>query len=340
MTRLEASAFLLVIALFVLSPTNGASADRIAVNMNLPETVDAWTRSDPARIIDSSTIFGYMNGGGELYLAYGFDHLEIFEYKAPQRDDVVVEVYVMHNADDAFGLLSLDWGGEPLTLAPSIGSPTKATVAPPYRALYGMGLLRLSAANIYARVLTYRETPEARKAIISLGRAIAANLKAPDEPELLSALPLAIGSDWELRRDRIGYFHTHLVLNSLYYVSHQNILDLSHDTMVVAAPYDATNGSSAGKRSQLLFIAYPSPVRASQGLDHFHDAYLPEHKKDTSGGSSLTRSSYFKIEDGWIGYRLGGKHLAVVFGCPDRKSARMFMEHVALNTLKEAGHEE
>jgi len=301
--------------------------------MDLPKTVGAWTRADSARIVDSNTIFKYMNGGGELYLAYGFSRLEITEYAADQKEDIVVEVYVMHNTDDAFGLLSLDWGGEPVTLASTAGTPAEPTVAPPHRALYGMGLLRMSADNLYARVLTYRDTPEARKAVLSLGQAIAENRKTPGEPSLLRILPPAIGSDWQLRRDRIGYFHTHLVLNSLYYVSHQNILNLNHDTAVVTAPYDATDGNTTGKRSQLLFMAYPSPAKAGLALDHFHDTYLPEYRKDRSANSKMTNLGYFEIEDGWIGYRLDGRYLAVVFGCPDRESAKMFMAHISLNTF-------
>lgn len=67
----------------------------------------------------------YMNGGGELYLAYRFDHLEVYEYTAEQQEDIVAEVYVMHTSADAFGLLSLDWEGEPVTISPSAVSPPR-----------------------------------------------------------------------------------------------------------------------------------------------------------------------------------------------------------------------
>ena len=97
---------------------------------------------------DSSNIFDYMNGAGELYLAYGFDHLEVYEYTADDQDSILVEVYVMNTSDDAFGLLSLDWGGEPVTLQSTPSFQSNPAVAPPYRALYGMGLLRIRADTI------------------------------------------------------------------------------------------------------------------------------------------------------------------------------------------------
>ena len=154
-----------------------------------------------------------MNGGGELYLAYGFDHLEVNEYTADQQDTILVEVYVMNTSDDAFGLLSLDWGGEPVTLQSTASIPFRPTVSPSVRALYGGGLLRIWADTIYARVMAFRETAESKEAVLSLGQAISANRKIPGEPELLKILPNAVDSDWRLRKDRIGFFRSHLVLN-------------------------------------------------------------------------------------------------------------------------------
>ncbi len=42
-------------------------------------------------------------------------------------------------------------------------------------------------------------------------------------------------------------------------------------------------------------------------LDHFHKIYLPEHKKDFGAGSMSASPNFFKIEDGWLGYKLHGR---------------------------------
>ena len=102
-----------------------------------PKAVGSWTRPDAARIIDASNIFEYMNGAGELYLAYGFDRLEVYEYTSDQQDSILVELYFMKTSDDAFGLLSMDWGGEPIANHPAKPFPSNPGVAPPVRALYG-----------------------------------------------------------------------------------------------------------------------------------------------------------------------------------------------------------
>ena len=297
--------------------------------VKLPETIGFWTRADSARIIDSGNIFDYMNGAGELYLAYGFDHLEVYEYTSDRHESILVEVYVMHTSNDAFGLLSLDWGGEPVPIRSTPPFQSEPSVSPPARALYGGGLLRIRSGSLYARVMAYRETAESKKAVLSLGRAIAANRKTPAEPELLKILPKTMGPDWKLRQDRIGYFRSHLVLNSLYYLSHQNILRLDHSTEAVTAPYENRSLAGTPKRVQVLFVKYAFPGRAGKALADFHNAYLPEHQKGFDPGVTNKQTNVFKIEDGWLGYALDGAFLAVVFECPNRESAQLIIKHIS-----------
>ncbi|MBW1752816.1 MAG: hypothetical protein JRJ46_06870 [Deltaproteobacteria bacterium] len=304
-----------------------------ANEINLPKTIGAWTRPDSAQIIDSTNIFKYMNGAGELYLSYGFNHLEVYEYTADNQKTILVELYYMKTSDDAFGLLSLDWGGEPVTFNHSPVNKASHAIAPPDRALYGKGLLRIWSHNIYARVMAEHETPDSKEAVLSLGRAIAANRKDPPQPRLLNILPQTIGSHWKLRNDRIGYFHSHLVLNSLYYLSHQNILNLDLSAEAVTAPYEKANNGDL-KRVQFLFVKYSDSTQARQALNKFHKAYLPEHKKDFGAGSTTESPNFFKIEDGWLGYKLHGPFIALVFECPDKGSAGMFIEQIQFDLIK------
>jgi len=304
-----------------------------ANEINLPKTIGAWTRPDAAQIIDSTNIFQYMNGAGELYLSYGFNHLEVFEYTADNQKSILVELYYMKTSDDAFGLLSLDWGGEPVMFnhPPVIKAPY--AVAPPDRALYGKGLLRIWSDNIYARVMVEHETPDSREAVLSLGREIAANREHPPQPKLLSILPQTIGSDWKLRNNRIGYFHSYLVLNSLYYLSHQNILNLDLSAEAMTVPYEkANNGDFI--RVQFLFVKYSEAPQARQALEKFHKAYLPERKRDFIEDSMVENPNFFKIEDGWLGYKLHGPFISLVFECPDQRSAQHILKQIQINLVK------
>jgi hypothetical protein len=270
-----------------------------------------------------------MNGAGELYLSYGFDHLEVYEYAAVDRQDgILAEVYVMKTTDDAFGLLSMDWGGDPTTIRPSSQRREKTAVAPTARALYGGGLLRLCAGTIYARVMAYRETPESRKAVISLGQRIAADREGSPEPGILRVLPRAVDSLWELRKDRIVYFRSHLVLNSLYYLSHQNVLALDHSAEAVAATYRNLSGTGTPGNVQIVFIRYATPRKAQNALNEFHNAYLQEHQKGFVPGVTDKYTYFFNIEDGWMGYGLHGFCLSLAFECPNRETVQMFLKHL------------
>jgi len=287
----------------------------------LPESVGAWSRPESAKIIDSTNIFKYMNGAGELYLGYRFDHLEVFDYTSENQDDILVELYFMETSDDAFGLLSLDWGGEPVSFDGSPTNSSNRSLTSWARALYGAGLLRIWSDNLYIRVMAFRETPASRQAVLALGKAITANRKTPPAPELLKFLAPHVGSAWKLRKDRLSFFRSYLALNSMYYISHENILDFDLSTEAVIATYEHISSAGDRTRSQFLLVKYENHVHARKALNHFHDVYLPEHKKEFTADSPAKSLSLFKIEDGWVGYKLINNYAAIVFECPDRKSA-------------------
>ena len=292
----------------------------------LPETVGVWNRSESFKTIDSTNIFKYMNGAGELYLGYRFDHLEVFDYTSENQEHILVELYFMETTDDAFGLLSLDWGGEPVSLDGLPADSPNRSLASQTRALYGAGLLRIWSNNLYIRVMAFRESPASRQAVLSLGKAITANRKTSPEPELLKYLAPHIDSAWKLRRDRLSFFRSYLALNSIYYLSHENILDFDLATEAVMAPYEHISRAGDRTRSQFLLVKYENLERTRKALNHFHDAYLPEYRKEIAADSAANSPNLFKLEDGWMAYKLLGKYIAIVFECPDQESARVIIQ--------------
>ncbi len=312
----------------------GTKSEMKAKTINLPKSVGAWTRPDSPQRVTSQNIFDYMNGAGELYIGYWFDHLEVYEYTSSQEDEILVELYFMATSDDAFGLLSLDWGGEPVTWSGSAQDGKKQAQSHLIRALYGEGLLRIWADNLYVRVMATRETPASRKAVLALGKAITADQKNPQQPKLVEALSLRMSPDWKLRKDRMSFFRSYLVLNSIYYLSQQNILQLNHSTEAVTAPYTKTTETGDDKRIQFLLVKYKNPERARNAQDQFHDTYLPEHKKDNKPDSAVRNPSTFEVEEGWLGYQLKGQYLAIAFDCPNQESAQYIIHQNVSNLPK------
>jgi len=329
--------FVLLTITMTIVICGGASGKMNAGKLDLPKTVGVWNGPESPRIINSKNIFKYMNGAGELYLGYRFRHLEVFDYTSADQGNILVELYFMESPDDAFGLLSLDWGGEPVYFDGAPGTISNQYFTASTRALYGGGLMRLWSDDIYARIMAERETPASKEAVLALGKAIAAGTQYPPEPALVKFLPLEIDAFWKLRVDRLSFFRSHLVLNSIYYLSHENILDLDLSAEAVIAPYEHIPGSGDPKRSQILLLQYENPERARQALNRFHDAYLPEHKKKIPAGTAADNQSLFKLEDGWLAYKLLGKYIAIVFECPDPESARTILQKNESNLLKKGG---
>lgn len=308
-----------------------------ASEIELPKNIGNLARPNSPQLINSDNIFGYMNGGGELYLAYRFHHLEVFEYTGSGKENVLVELYFMETSDDAFGLLSLDWTGEPILFNESTNNHSTNSISPPINALYGAGLLRLKSDNLYARIMANYDTPELSQAVLHLGRAITKGRKITPEPKLLKILPLSIGSLWKLRKDRISFFRSHLILNSIYYISHENILDLDFSTEAVIAPYELNATPKVSKRCRLLLVKYENSQKAGNGLNHFLKSYLPEKSHETLADSAYKNQQVYKVEDGWMGYRLLRNYLALVFECPNRDSVELIIHKMGSNLLSKEG---
>jgi hypothetical protein len=173
-----------------------------------------------------------------------------------------------------------------------------------------------------------QETPESKQAVLSVGQAIVKGRKNPPGPNIMNRLKKELSSEWELRQDRTSFFRTRLVLNSLYYLSHQNILDLDHTCEAVAALYEKQASSGERARIQFLLIKYPDSQRAKQALSHFHGAYLADFPFSAKTDSSGRITGVFSVEDGWMAYTLQEESVAFVFECPDKSSARAIVDQI------------
>jgi hypothetical protein len=282
-----------------------------------PTNAGPWSRRDAPRIIEPAGIFQYMNGAGELYLAYRFRRIEVHEYTAEGKPPILLELYRMETSDDAYGLLSVDWGGEPVDLGSG-------------RALYGSGLLRIWSNDLYARVLVESESEAARQAILSIGSSVVSGRRNPPPPSLIPVLPQIVAGEWRLRQDRTTFLRSHLVLNSVYFLSTENVLGLDHEAEAVVAQYAGPPAPGSHAYAHLLVIGYPSEKRASRALKRFRTRYLEQPpSKDEP-----VRRDVRRIEDGWMGHRLEGRVLALVFQAESRETAETFLDAAQARAIR------
>jgi hypothetical protein len=308
-------------------------------SMTIPETVFEWTRSDTVTRIEPSAIFQYMDGAGELYVGYRFDSLEAATYRAQGRPDILVEVYHMRTSDDAFGLLSQDWGGEPVSLSDPAATEADVRLVPAARALYGAGLLRAWSGDLYLRILASEETAESRNAVIELGRRLCSGRPIRPRPVLLGMLPEAVGS-WKAAIQDVRFLRSRHVLNSVYFLSFQNILALDPSVDGAAAAYTESDGAGAEKRVQCIVLGYADARKARAALSGFHNAYFPEHAADTSGGIPDDAARLYPVENGWAGWLLHSRFAVLVFDGPDRTSSERFLLEILkrIPILEEGNH--
>ena len=164
---------------------------------------------------------------------------------------------------------------------------------------------------------------------------------APPWPALIRALPSSVGSQFYLRPGRVTFLRSHLVLNSVYFLSSENLLDLGPKCEVVALTYgqDPLKAPANAKPARLLLARYPNNAAAEKALRHFQEIYLRE-KLNGPKASLIGDNGVVAIEDGWMGFARSGRGLALVFECPDEASARLFLSDVARILRKlEASHE-
>ncbi len=292
-----------------------------ADSINLPEELNGWKLQGPPQKITRETIFDYMDGGGELYLAYKFGQLLVYKYLDKNDNEILVEIYEMQHPDEAFGLLSLDWSGEPVILHSGTEPLTENPACPSYTALYGEGLLRARIDNLFLRILALRETPAVKKIILNLGEAIAARSSQATFPALLEVIRPKADSTWQIKKQRTGYFHSHLILNSLYYLSHENLLHLDPGGEALYTEWTRRD-TDHKKSTRLIIIKYPERQKAEIALADFLGAYLTEKSIRPEEIPASQKEKAVRLEDGWLGWKLVGSYLALVFEAPEEATVQ------------------
>jgi hypothetical protein len=268
----------------------GCKHEAMDLRQLMPGEVGGWRAESPGRVYDRDTLFEYIDGGAELYLAYGFREMVAGRYQKAGEPDIVVDLFDMGSSDDAFGVFTAELQ-EPEA---GVGQGSE----------YAAGLLRFWKGRFFASVWAEGETATTESSVLAIGEKIAAAIEPPGRtPQLVRALP-----ERGLGERGIRFFHDHASLNLHYFVADGNILGLSEQTEAVLAPYGA--GDSA---MRVLVIRYPAAGDAEDALASFLDSYLPEGR----------RTGMAQVESGtWVGAENRADVVAVVFDAPNEGEAR------------------
>lgn len=261
-----------------------------------PSDVEGWKLTGIPGNYDSRTAFKYMNGAAELYLAYNLKHIDVLRYEKHGKPAISAEFFEMGSPADAYGVFSFEQQDSDA----GIGQGSE----------FGGGMLRFWKGRFFVAVYGEESGPDIDKAILALGHKLASIVKdTGNPPEILACLPDK-GSGFFVKK--VWFVRSHILLNQRFFISHQNILNMSTEVESALARYDT------GKdKFYLLLLRYPSPGKAIEALASFKKAYMP----DSEGQHSV------KTENGkWTKAGLYKEFVMIIFDMPDEPLAERLIK--------------
>jgi hypothetical protein len=261
----------------------------------LPETIGEYKKAGPPVLYTPENLSSYIDGGAELYISYNFKNALSLKYVDPAENEITVDIFDMGTSFDAFGVFAHTREA----IETDFGQGSE----------YAAGLLTFWKDRCYISILAYPETPAKKEIVFRLGRAIAGAITGEGPlPPILALLPAE-----NLLPETVRYFHHYIWLNSFYFVSDENVLDIGNDTPAALAKY-----RQAGSTCFLLLVRYPDAARAEAAAGLFRQKVL---------GGAADGMRPMK-EGSWTGLRCRGDLVGVVFNAPDAATARDILDKI------------
>jgi len=263
---------MLLAALFAgcgLGPRGGASLSgtpTVPVELLPPDgVVDGLRRSGPPEVFSGAELYNQIDGGAELFLELGFDHLVVQDYTV-KGVELEVELYVMRDDVAAAGVYLQGCGRE--TRAP--GLPDRNTVNP-YQA-------QLLHGRYYVVVNDAAGGGEDKAMLVELGRAVAERLPTAGPLRVLDTLPARhrVPGSERIARGPLG-------LQRIVTLGEGDVLQLSGKNTAVAADYEVPD---AGRITRLV-VNYPDPASAAAALQHVENTLDSYHEVVSRAPSKL-----------------------------------------------------
>jgi hypothetical protein len=295
---------LVVMLVLCLAPWGGLLAEKgtMEKTMGWPNEAGGWKRSSSEDRYEGRRIFDYMDGAGEVFLAYNFKRLTVCRFEKQGYPALIAEFYEMGSSADAYGVFSFDQQ-DPKA---GIGQGSE----------FGGGLLRFWKGRYFVSIYGEGEGKEQELAVLEIGQRVAAVIAETGEPpRIIRSLPRE-----KQMKGSVRFVRSHVLLNKRYFISSQNILQLGSDTEAVIARYDLKKGTA-----YVLIIDYPGELKARSALATFRKAYLP----DVAAG-------IVELADGtWTGAEINGSHIVIVLQAPNPETARQLIDETNLRIKEE-----
>ncbi len=206
----------------------------------LPREVGRLRAAEPDEVYDTASIYTYIDGAAEVYLAYGMRACLARRYHHP-AGDIVLDLFEMADAGGAFGAFTYDRDGEELEVGEG--------------GLLRPGWLTFWQGRFFVSLTAEGEGADHREGMLALARATAAAIgERGGLPRLLTRLP-APG----LEPRSVRYLRHPVILATFLPFGPGDPLGLGTDAEAVTARYQ--------DGAVLLLVRYPSAARAAAGIE-------------------------------------------------------------------------
>ena len=274
----------------------GEEKGRMDPAISLPDEDEGWKWDGMEMKYNSKTLFDYIDGAAELFLAFGFQNLKARRFEKSNHPPITIELYEMGSSEDAYGVFSFDRQDE----AVGIGQGSES----------GGGLLRFWKGKYFVSIYTDGGGAEVEPTLLKMGRSVETSIPAKgQEPKLLDFIP---GKDSGLIDKSVRYLRSHILLNQRFFIAHQNILNLDRKTEALLAQYLRDK-----QKTQLLLIRYPRVKEAGDAYHSFMKAYLPD-----AGGRDRSQTEDRK----WTIARWRNEFVLIVFGALTEADAEVLLK--------------
>ncbi|MGQ9694117.1 MAG: DUF6599 family protein [Thermodesulfobacteriota bacterium] len=277
--------FILLIGILIsFMEVRGQERGKVAGEIALPTEINGWKWDGKKTKYNARTLFDYINGAAELYLAYGFQSLAVRRLEKPNQPPIIIELYAMETGEDAFGVFSFERQDEEV----GVGQNSE----------YGGGLLRFWKGKYFVAIYAEGEGAEIEKTIINCGQLIARAIpETAPLPMIQQYLPPGY------IEKTLRYLKNHVLLNQRFFLAQKNILNLNRQAEAVLVEYLRYK-----KKMHVLLIRYPCAREAQSAAVSFQQAYMPE---------AQGRDRWQMEDKRWTFLKQFGEFLLIILDAPD-----------------------
>src|SRR4030042_5020596 len=103
MKRKALTSWLLIMLSLVIM---GVAGMQESTEQLVPKEINGWNYLPEDQKYNRETIFAYLDGGAELYLAYNMELLFSRKFTKENETDIAVDLFQMKSSNDAYGVFS------------------------------------------------------------------------------------------------------------------------------------------------------------------------------------------------------------------------------------------